>query len=447
MEDIPAHRASRTRGAQRERPRILDNPAASTHNHLLRGRAPAGGAVSLEVSMSSEQRRKKQLEKKKAKRQEKAKERYSREHVPLESLPLKHAFVNADWKKTRYAFVVLSRVHQDGGYEVCEFLIDCDGFGLNDCLGPRHFAPEAYDAFVRRGERAAIDPEAASAMVHAAIAWANRFRFPLPKTARKALDILPEAGKNPIEFGRDGEPFLRGDEAAIRQRLAQAGLHAENFKTEFFPAAARSTTFGFASEERLRQADGNDPLVRLERLAALADGYEHQKKLKETEDLHRTMEALAAQCDRLPQFLKYLAAYLIRQERMEKALAVLERIVETLAEPEAKALARLDLADFMRYMGDALGAGEIYQTVIADLPDLWEAKLRHAAFLCHAARRDEGVQVYRDLIAALKARPEARAALGRAYQDLYALLSSEDREDEAAALSREAARDHGIRCH
>ncbi|HAK96265.1 MAG TPA: hypothetical protein DCM87_15060 [Planctomycetes bacterium] len=397
--------------------------------------------------MSSEQRRKKQLEKKKAKRVEKAKERYSREHVPLDRLPLKHAFVNPDWKKTRYAFVVVSRVHQDGGYEVCEFLIDCDGFGLNDCLGPRHFAPEAYDAFVKRGERAAIDPAAASAMVHAAIAWAGRFRFPLPKSARKALDILPEAGKNPIEFGRDGEPFLRGEETAIRQRLAQAGLHAENFKTEFFQAAPRGTTFGFASEERLRHADGNDPLVRLERLAALADGYERQKKLKEAEDLHRTMEALAAQCDRLPRFLKYLSAYLIRQERMERVLAVLERIVEVTAEPAAKALARLDLADFMRYMGDALGADDIYRKVLADVPELWEAKLRYAAFLCHAARRDEGVQVYRDLIAAAKGRPEAREALGRAYQELYTMLSSEDRMDEAAALAGEAAKDHGIRCH
>lgn len=396
--------------------------------------------------MSSEQRRKKQLEKKKAKRLEKARERYSREHVPLGRLPLKHAFVNADWKKTRFVFVVVSRVHQDGGYEVCEFLIDCDGFGLNDCLGPRHFTPEAYDAFVRRGERAAIDPAAASAMVHAAIAWANRFRFPLPKSARKALDILPEAGKNPVEFGREGEPYLRGEETAIRQRLAQAGLHAESFKTEFFQSAPRSKTFGFASEDRLRHADGNDPLVRLERLAGLADGYEQQKKLKEAEDLHRTMESLAAQCDRLPQFLKYLAAYSVRQERMEKAFAVLERIVEVTADPAAKALARLDLADFMRYMGDALGADDIYQKVLAGSPELWEAKLRYAAFLCNAARRDEGVQAYRDLIAAVKDRPEARATLGRAYQDLYAVLSGEGRDEEAAALAGEAAKDHGIRC-
>jgi len=77
-------------------PPLLDNAAGNAHNRFLRGRAPAGGAVSLEVPMSSEQRRKKQIEKKKAKRLEKARERYSREHVPLERLPLKHAFVNPD---------------------------------------------------------------------------------------------------------------------------------------------------------------------------------------------------------------------------------------------------------------------------------------------------------------------------------------------------------------
>ena len=428
-------------------PPLLDNAAGNAHNRFLRGRAPAGGAVSLEVPMSSEQRRKKQIEKKKAKRLEKARERYSREHVPLERLPLKHAFVNPDWKKTRYAFVVVSRVHQDGGYEVCEFLIDCDGFGLNDCFGPRHFTPEAYDAFIKRGERAAIDPEAASAMIHAAIAWAGRFRFPLPKSARKALDILPEAGKNPIEFGRGGKPFLRGEEAAIRQRLAPAGLRAEDFETEFLPAVARGTTYGFASEERLKAADGNDPLVRLERLAALADGYERQNKLKEAEDLHRTMETLAAQCDRLPRFLKYLSAYLVRQERMEKALAVLERTVEATAEPEAKALARLDLADFMRYLGDALGADDVYRKVLADFPGLWEAKLRYAAFLCHAARRDQVPVRLSAFVAAAKGRPEARATLGRAYLEFHALLRAEDRKEEAAALAEEAARDHGIRCN
>ena len=352
--------------------------------------------------------------------------------------------VPPDWKDKRYAFIVLSRVHQDGGYEVCEFLIDCDGFGLNDCFGPRHFAVEEYDAFVRRQERAAIDPAAAAAAVNEAVAWANRFRFPLPKAARKALDVLPPPGRSPIEFGRDGEPFLRGEETSIRQRLAQAGLHAENFRTEFFPATAKRKSFGFADDERLKQADGNDPLVRLERLAALADGYEQAKQVQKAEELHATMESLASQCDRLPLFLKYLAAYLLRQERMEKALGVLERIVEATTDPHDKALARLDLADFMRYMGDALGADEVYQKVMADFPELWEAKRRHAAFLYQAARRDEGRDEYRALIGTLKGRPEARDILARVYQDLYTILSNEGEHAAAKTLYKEAKHDHGI---
>ncbi len=394
--------------------------------------------------MSSEQKRKKQLEKKKAKRLEKAKERYEREHVPLTELPLKHAFINEDWKDKRYAFVVVSRVHQDGGYELCEFLIDCDGFGLNDCYGPRHFAAEEYEQFVRRQERAALDPGAAAAAVHAAVAWANRFRFPLPKALRKALDILPPSGKNPIEFGRDGEPFLRGEEASIRQRLTQAGLHVENFKTEFFPSTAKKKSFGFASEERLRQADGNDPRVRLERMAMLADGYEQNKELPKAEELHRRMEEVAAQCDCLPPFLKYLVAYLLRQERMDKALAVFERIVEATADPREKALAELDLADFMRYLGDALGGDEIYQKVMLAFPDLWEAKRRHAAFLYQAARRDESKEEYRALIAALKGVAEGRETRGRAYQELYTILQGEGEKSLAKTLYAEAKGELGL---
>jgi tetratricopeptide (TPR) repeat protein len=394
--------------------------------------------------MSSEQRRKKQLEKKKAKRQEKTKERYERQHVPLAELPLKHAFINPDWKDARYAFIVLSRVHQDGGYEVGEFLIDCDGFGLNDCYGPRHFAVEEYDEFVRRKERAAIDPAAAAAAVEGAVAWANRFRFPLPKSARKALEILPPPGKSPIEYGRDGEPFLRGEEASIRQRLAQAGLHVENFNTEFFPSSAKKKTFGFASEERMRRADGNDPLLRLERMAMLADGYEQGTQLPKAEELHARMEELAGQCDCLPLFLKYHVAFLLRRERMEKALGVFERIVEVTADPEAKALAELDQADFMRYLGDALGADEIYQKAMRAFPRLWEAKRRHAAFLYLAARRDESVQEYRALIAALKAEPDVRETLGRAYQELYTVLTKEGAKADAKALSQDAKSSLGI---
>ena len=397
------------------------------------------------AAKSSEARRKKRLEKKRAKRKEKLKAKLRREHIPLRELPLHQTFLNADWRETRYARVLVSRRHPEGTYAVCEFLVDLDGFGLRDCFAPRRIPLEALEDFIQREERIKAPADLCSALVHEGVKWAQKYRFPLPKETRKALEILPEPGECPVEFGRDGEPFLRGEEADIRQRVRQSGHRLEDFECELFPEPPKEKRCYFVTEEYLREGDRNDPLVRLERLAALSDRYEATGDLERTEELHRTMEELAEESNRLPDFLRYRAQFLIRQERMDAALQVFERIVEATEDTKAKALARLDLADFTRYLGDALAADEIYQKVIRENPDLLEARLRYAAFLYRAARREEGKEKYRELIAELKGREDAREHLQRAYQELYDILRAEGEKAEAKALYKEAKREEKLR--
>ena len=111
-----------------------------------------------EVMMSrkgSELKKKRRLEKKRAKRKEKLKEKHRKEQRPLHEFPLHEAYISADWKKTRYALVLVSRRHPEGGFVTCEFLVDCDGFGLRDCFGPKVFSVEAYGELVRREDRKA----------------------------------------------------------------------------------------------------------------------------------------------------------------------------------------------------------------------------------------------------------------------------------------------------
>lgn len=397
----------------------------------------------------SESRNRKRLEKKRAKRKEKVQEKVRRENVPLGQLPVHQVWSNGDWQSARTARILVSRRHLDGEIVLAEFLVDLDGFGLRDCFAPRRVTAESYETFVRREQRATMDPAEASALIHASVRWANRYRFPLPKEARKALDILPEAEEgqeSPAEFGRDGEPYLQGDEADIRARVRQSGHQLEDFECALFPAAATSKrAYRFTTEEYLRDADRNDPLVRLERLAALADRYDQSGEAARAEELHATMEELAEQSNRLPAFLRYLAEYLVRQERMERAMQVYERIVEVTTDPAEKAVAQLDLADFSRYLGDALGADELYQKVIQNHPELLEIRLRYAAFLYDSARRAEAKEYYRRLIDEFKGRDDARELLTRAFQNLYTILQAEGEKSDAKAVYKEAKKEHGIR--
>ncbi len=394
------------------------------------------------MAKGSEARRKKRLEKKRARRKEKLKQKHRKEYIPLRECPLHGAFINPDWEGSRLARILLSRRHPDGSYVAVDFLVDLDGFGLRDCSSVRRTTLEALENFIEREKRVPIDAAVASALVQEGVRWANRYRFPLPKEARKALELLPPPARCPVEFGRDGEPYLRGDEADIRRRVQAAGYQVEDFECELFPSRRAEQVLYFVSEDYLRQADRNDPLVRLERLASLADRYAAEGQIEKAEELHSTMEQLAGQCNRLADFLRYLAQFQQRQERMEQALKTYERIVEISEEGEPKALARLDLADYMRYLGDALGADEIYQKVLAQFPDFLEAHLRYARFLYNAARREEGKQKYREIIEKLADRTEASEYLRKAYQELYSILKAEGAKSEAKALYKEAKKRH-----
>ncbi len=393
----------------------------------------------------SQARQKKRLEKKRARRKERIKEKHRKEHLPLHEMPVHETFVNPDWEDSRYARILVSRRHPEGTYALCEFLVDLDGFGLRDCYAPKRVPADVLEQSVRREKRMRADPGLCSALVHGGLQWANRFHFPLPKDTRKAVDILPDKAERSVEFGREGEPFLRGDEADIRARVRQSGHRLEDFDCDLFPAPARKTMHYFVTEDYLREGDRNDPLVRLERLATLADRYEATGELEKAEELHGTMEELAGESNKLPEFLRYLARFQDRQRRMDQAMQTRERIVEVTEEPRAKALARLDLADYSRFMGDALGADEVYQTVMAEHPELLDVRIRYATFLYEAARRDEAKQFLRELIDEVKDREETPDILTRAYQELYNMLRAEGEKSEAKALYKEAKKEQNIR--
>jgi tetratricopeptide (TPR) repeat protein len=401
-----------------------------------------------EVTMArkgSQARQKKRLEKKRARRKEKVKEKHRKEHLPLTDMPLHETLMNPDWEETRYARILVSRRHPEGTYALCEFLVDLDGFGLRDCYAPKRVSAETLEQYVRREKRKRADAGLCSALVHGGVRWAHRFHFPLPKDTRKALDILPDQAEQAVEFGREGEPFLRGDEADIRARVRQSGHTLEEFDCDLFPAPSRERTYYFVTEEYLREGDRNDPLVRLERLATLADRYEATGEIEKAEELHATMEELAGESNKLPEFLKYLALFQDRQRRMDQAMQTRERIVAVTDDPQEKALARLDLADYSRFMGDALGADEIYRKVMEERPELLSVRLRYAAFLYEAARRDEAKESLRELIEELKTREENRDDLTRAYQELYTMLKADGDKSEAKALYKEAKKEQSIR--
>jgi len=400
----------------------------------------------------SEARRKKRLEKHRARREEKSAKRQEAMRAPVAdaTLPLEDALIGADWEEKRLASLVISRRHPNRNVSFAQFLVDLDGFGLKDFGGRENAAWEVYDRWLDRSRYKRVPAGFIARMVREAIAWANAYGFPLPKGNRRLLDLPgePDDSGPSFAFGRDGEPFLRGEEADIRWRVAQSGRSLEEFECELFPSPSkRAVRTHFVPPEYLDRADRGDPLLRLEKMASLAERWEADKEPARAEAIFKGMEPIARQVGRLADYLREYAAFLLRHERGEEALAILGRRVEAVSDPAAKAEAAMDRADLLRYLGDAIEAEKVYRSLLESAPQPDRVRLRYARFLRDTARRDEARDLCRQVIAGESgADPEANEVLRSAYQDLYDDLAALGEDKEAKALAKEAKR-RGIRVH
>ncbi|MBN1420024.1 MAG: hypothetical protein JXP34_14690 [Planctomycetes bacterium] len=400
----------------------------------------------------SEARRKKRLEKHRARREEKAAKRQAATRAPVAeaTLPLEDALISSDWDEKRVAALVISRRHTNRNVSFAQFVVDLDGFGLKD-FGGRENAPwDTYDRWLDRSRYRRVPEGFVSRMVREGIAWANAYGFPLPKGNRRLLDLLaPSDDSGPsFSFGRDGEPFLRGDEADIRWRVAQSGRSLEEFECELFPSPSkRAVRTHFVPPEYIDRAGRGDPLVRLEKMASLAERWEADKEPARAEAIFKGMEPIASQVGRLADYLREYASFLLRHERGEEALAMLARRTEAVADPVEKAEAAMDRADLQRYLGDAIEAEKAYKTLLESGPRPDLVRLRYARFLRGTDRREEARDLCRQVIAGEPGEdPEALEVLRAAYQDLYDDLVALDEGKEAKALAKEAKR-RGIRVH
>ncbi len=392
----------------------------------------------------SEKKKQKRLEKKKQKRKEKIKKDQEKKQVRIPALPVLDTFISNDWEESRYALAVASRTHPHEGVVLSRFELDLDGFGVLDAEGPRVLSSDAYGGFLESLSKRLHkeDPGVVSSLVHEAAKWARTHRFALPKKLHKAMEVLSEPTSCPVEFGRDGEPFLRGEEHDIKKRLAHSGHALSDFASEVardVESAAQS--YLFASPEYVKTHDKNDPLVRLERLAEMADGKEREGDLEGAEELHATMEKLAGENKHLIAYLRYYVSFQIRTERMEQALETHRKIVTLTDEPEDNIKARFALADFIRYLGDALEADEIYQKVLSEYPDRVDLMYRYAQFLAAVSRFEEAADKFRAIISECKEGGRDRRLQEASYRSLYALLKNRNEKKEAKRVKKEAKKE------
>lgn len=396
----------------------------------------------------SDKKRKQRLEKKRAKRKEKLKQQHKEKHRPLAELPLHKSLIVSGWQENRVADIHISRVAPDGNYTVCEFLVDLDGFGLRDCYGPRTFGASQYSRLLEERSWKVRDPADSAGLILAAVKWSRLHRFELPKDARRALDILPDPAPCDLEFGRDGEPFLSGDPDDIQKRLSRSGLKITDFACDFQADEAGHSDDElryFTDDEYLATHDANDPLVRLERLAAMAQAFDQKGDTGQADELHATMRDLAHQADCERDFLQYLVTFEVGHECMDSALAIHQEIVQVSKTPEEKARSQANLADFTGNLGDAMEGDAIYRKVTEAYPDDHGLAMRYALFLAQHARQAEAKEKFEALIEVLKDNEEKKTERLMAFQGLYSLLKQEGMKAEAKSLYKQAKKEMKVK--
>ena len=172
--------------------------------------------------VSSESRRRKQLEKKKKKRDGKRHERALKsnmshaEKVLLRSkAPVMECIMGESLKSQGIGPVIIARRVSTGEILFSNFLVDRYCLGVKDCFA-RFVYPSQYqdmlDGMIERDMQfVRIDAPSARRLVEDAVAFAARYDLkPHPdyRTAKLIFrDIDASAGKQLVEMGRDGKPF------------------------------------------------------------------------------------------------------------------------------------------------------------------------------------------------------------------------------------------------
>ena len=151
-----------------------------------------------------------------------AQPRFLREHPGLSAAlstrhPLVGYFVNDDWERAHMASVHVIR-ETETGQVYAGFLVDIWWRGLKDCFG--NYDQEDMLPEFRRGARERghdlipLDPATAVNLIRGGLAWAQRYRYPLPDRYEywlRLVDPLPTDGPDLTVFGENGErPIILG---------------------------------------------------------------------------------------------------------------------------------------------------------------------------------------------------------------------------------------------
>jgi hypothetical protein len=128
--------------------------------------------------------------------------------------PLVGYFVNPGWAEARMAAIHVVR-EAESGQVFAGFLVDIAWRGTKDAYGNYG----AIDAIAelqhhRPQEVERIDPATAVNLIRGGVAWARRWRYPLPTDLNmwlRLVDPLPAGGPDLTVFGENGEkPIILG---------------------------------------------------------------------------------------------------------------------------------------------------------------------------------------------------------------------------------------------
>lgn len=189
--------------------------------------------------------------------------------------PLVKTLINEDWETTRMANVIVIREAPTGLVLSC-FLVDLSGLGLKDVWGNYGLTETDIDELESKSEAGGnplttCDLSLATTIVHGGIAWAEKWRFKLPKEYKIWLRLLAPAPSTEIDlgiFGEDGKPvlILEEDELDI--------LEDEAFDPEILKRPIDIGDEGPSRATLARIGDIKRALIRFSQSATFSDAFQ-----------------------------------------------------------------------------------------------------------------------------------------------------------------------------
>jgi hypothetical protein len=141
-------------------------------------------------------------------------EQYLRTRV--RKLPIDSCYINQNWKETGMANIVVVRRHSNQNYTLGIYLVDLFALGTKDAFF-KFNVPESVILEIINNSQGETFIKAEYTLVHNIIYGANAFAedngFEVCKEFELVQNILEEDTEEieliEIEFGKDGEPFVR----------------------------------------------------------------------------------------------------------------------------------------------------------------------------------------------------------------------------------------------